>query len=672
MPGRGRVPCGATWERDDVVVLCEIITVTSSPSRHCGIETRLVRGEGHRSVADGHAAQPFARCDVVVAERYLGWERGAQRGAGRAFAISGMMIGEMTVDPHATARRYHVAPDGSLETTLRGAAVLSDPVLSKGSAFPAEERHALGLTGLLPPAITTLDEQVGRVYARYHAQPDDLAKYAYLRALHDRNEVLFYAVLSQHLREMLPIVYTPTVGDAIAHFSHRFQRPRGVYLSIEQPSDIALAFQNFGAGPDDIDLIVATDAEAILGIGDWGVGGIDIAVGKLAVYTAAAGISPLRVVPVMLDVGTDRESLLSDPSYLGYRHARVRGDEYDAFIEEYVNVATRLFPHAILHWEDFGPSNARRILTKYRNRVCTFNDDIQGTGATALAAVLSAARDSGVPLRDQRIVIFGPGTAGVGIVDQLADAMVRDGLSRSEATRRFWCVGRHGLLVDTMAPSLRDFQVPLARPAAEVARWEGAQESTGIPLLEVVRRVHPTVLIGTSAIPGAFTESVVREMASGVERPVIFPMSNPTDLSEAVPADLLEWTEGRALIAGGSPFAPVTYRGTTYVIAQANNALLFPGIVLGTLVSRARSISDGMFAAAAQAVAGMVDVGQPGGSLLPHVEDLRPLSATVAVAVAEAAAAEGLARTPLEDVRRQVQDAMWQPVYRRVTATSSR
>ncbi|MDQ2959485.1 MAG: NAD-dependent malic enzyme [Candidatus Dormibacteraeota bacterium] len=568
----------------------------------------------------------------------------------------------------ATARPYRVADDGSLETTLRGAAVLADAVLSKGSAFSAEERSALGLTGLLPPAITTLDEQIRRVFARYHTEPDDLAKHAYLRALHDRNEVLFYAVLSQHLREMLPIIYTPTVGDAIAHYSHRFQRPRGVYLSIEKPADIALAFENFGAAPDDIDLIVATDAEAILGIGDWGVGGIDICVGKLSVYTAAAGISPLRVVPVMLDVGTDRKSLLDDPSYLGYRHGRVRGDEYDAFIEEYVKVAGSAFPHAILHWEDFGPSNARRILTKYRDRVCTFNDDIQGTGATALAAVLSAARASGVPLRDQRIVIYGPGTAGVGIIDQLADAMVRDGLTRSEATARFWCVGRHGLLIDTMAASLRDFQVPLARPAAEVAEWDGAQGTTGVSLLEVVRRVHPTILIGTSAIPGAFTENVVREMAAHVERPVIFPMSNPTDLSEAVPADLLEWTDGRALIAGGSPFAPVTHHGTTYVIAQANNALLFPGIVLGTLVSKARSISDGMFAAAARAVAAMVDVEQPGGSLLPQVEDLRPLSAIVAVAVAQAAAAEGLAQGTLADVERQVHDAMWQPVYRPVRA----
>jgi malate dehydrogenase (oxaloacetate-decarboxylating) len=580
-----------------------------------------------------------------------------------------MIDTDMTAHTPGTTRRYRIAPDGSLETASRGTAVLSEPVLNKGSAFSAEERRELGLIGLLPPAVTTLDGQAQRVYAQYHAEPDDLAKHAALRALHDRNEVLYFAVLSQHLREMLPIIYTPTVGDVIVQYSHRYQRPRGVYLSIDKPSDIAEALANFGAGPEDIDLIVATDAEAILGIGDWGVGGIDIAVGKLSVYTAAAGISPMRVMPVMLDVGTNRETLLQDPTYLGYRHSRVRGDGYDAFIDEYVSVATRLFPHAILHWEDFGPSNARRILTKYRDKVCTFNDDIQGTGATALAAMMSAVRASGVPLTEQRVVIYGPGTAGVGIIDQVRDAMVREGLPREESTSRFWCVGRHGLLVDSMAASMRDFQVPLARPAAEVLDWGGVDGPTGVDLLEVVRRVHPTLLIGTSGIPGAFTESVVREMAAHVTRPVIFAMSNPTDLSEALPADIIEWTEGRALIATGSPFPPVTYRGTTYDIAQANNALLFPGIGLGAIVSRARSISDGMFLAAARAVAGLVDIDQAGGSLLPQVEDLRPVSVTVAVAVAEAAIAEGLARATLGDVRQAVLDAMWQPVYRQVRAT---
>jgi len=563
-------------------------------------------------------------------------------------------------------RNFRVANDGAYETAAYGPEILETPFLNKGSAFSLDERTALGLHGLLPAAVTSIDVQVARSYSQYGHQSDDLAKHLFLNALHDRNEVLYYRLLSEHLAEMLPIVYTPTVGDAIERYSHEFQRPRGVYLSVDDPSGIDDAFQNFGAGPNEIDLIVATDAEQILGIGDWGVGGIAISVGKLAVYTAAAGIDPMRAIPVMLDVGTNRATLLNDPMYLGFRHARIRCERYDAFIDEYVRTASRLFPNAILHWEDFGPSNARRILSRYREQLCTFNDDIQGTGATALAAVLAAVRASRVPLRNQRVVIFGPGTAGVGIVDQIRDAMLGEGLSYEEATQRFWCVGRHGLLVDSMAATLRDFQVPLARPAAEVAGWPRDGDTDDIGLLEVVRRVHPTLLIGTSTIPGAFSEHVVREMAAHVQRPVILPMSNPTDLSEAAPADLLTWTDGRALLATGSPFAPVTYAGTTHVIAQANNALLFPGIGLGAIVARARAISDGMFAAAARAVAGMVDVGQPGASLLPQVEDLRPVSATVAVAVAQAAAAEGLAGVALADVVEQVQEAMWQPVYRTV------
>ncbi|MBV8301373.1 MAG: NAD-dependent malic enzyme [Candidatus Dormibacteraeota bacterium] len=563
-------------------------------------------------------------------------------------------------------RRYRIAADDALETALRGRAVLRDPMLNKGSAFSTGERRALGLTGLLPPATKTLEEQAARVYAQYHEQPDDLAKHRHLTALQDRNEVLFYAVLSQHLREMLPIVYTPTIGAAIERYSHEYQRPRGVYLSIEDPGGIADALRNFGAGPDDIDLLVATDAEAILGIGDWGVGGIDIAVGKLAVYTAAAGINPMRVMPVMLDAGTNRETLLNDPMYLGYRHSRVRGDPYDAFIDAYVQAAHSLFPNAILHWEDFGPSSARRILQRYRGSVCTFNDDIQGTGATVLAAVLAAVKASHLTLREQRVVLLGPGTAGSGIVDQLRDAMVTDGLSVKDAAGHFWCVGRHGLLLESMAATLRDFQVPLARRDSEVDGWLRGDD--GIELLEVVRRVQPTLLIGTSGIPGSFSETVVREMAAHVVTPVILPLSNPTALSEGLPSDLVVWTEGRALIATGSPFPPVTHAGVTHVIAQANNALLFPGIGLGTLVARARAMSDGMFAAAARAVAGLVDASQPGGSLLPQVDDLRPVSATVAVAVAQAAAAEGLAQVQLDDVVQQVQNAMWQPLYRPVRA----
>ncbi len=550
-----------------------------------------------------------------------------------------------------------------LETWVTGSALLGDPMLNRDTAFTPDERRELDLVGLLPSAVTTLDEQAKRAYAQYQAQRDDLSKNVFLTALQDRNEVLFYRLLADHLQEMLPVVYDPTVALAIEQYSHEYRRPRGVYLSIDHPDVIEASLRDIGAGPDDIDLIVATDAEEILGIGDWGVGGIDISVGKLAVYTAAAGIDPTRVIPVMLDVGTNRESLLNDPLYLGNRHARVRGERYDAFIDAYVKTATRLFPNVLLHWEDFGPSNGRRILEKYRSQVCTFNDDMQGTGAITLAAVLSAVKVSGVPLREQRVVILGSGTAGIGNADQLRAAMVADGLSRDEATRRFWCVDIQGLLTDNMGSALRDFQAPYARPAREVAGWNHDMPGGGISLAEVVRQVHPTMLIGTSTAPGTFTEAIVKDMAAHTERPIIFPLSNPTVLMEASAADLITWTDGRALVATGIPSHPVTYKGVTYAIGQANNALLYPGLGLGTIVARARLISDGMFMAAALAVAGLVDAHLPGASLLPHVENLRAVSATVAVEVARTAASEKLARADLRNAVQQVQDAMWQPAY---------
>ncbi|MEO3867670.1 NAD-dependent malic enzyme [Nonomuraea sp. B12E4] len=554
--------------------------------------------------------------------------------------------------------------DGSFVTSLRGQAVLNEPLLNKGTAFSPEERAELGLEGLLPPVVESLDEQVRRMYMQYRAQPSDLLKNVYLEALRDRDEVLYYRLLVDHLREMLPIVYDPTVAEAIRTYSHEYRRPRGVYLSVDDPAGIERAFRNVGLGPDDVDLIVASDAEEILGIGDWGVGGgIGIATGKLAVYTAAAGIDPGRVIPVALDVGTDNEGLLNDPAYVGNRHARARGQRYDDFIDAYVTTATRMFPGALLHWEDFGPSNARRILAKYTGRICTFNDDMQGTGAIVLAAMLSAVRVSRTPMRDQRIVIFGAGTAGTGIADQLCDAMIRDGLDHNAATRRIWPIDKQGLLVDDMT-DLRDYQQPYARPRDEVAGW--ARDEHGISLAEVVERVKPTMLLGTSTAHGAFTEKIVRTMAAGVDRPIIFPISNPTERIEAMPADLIRWSDGRALIATGIPIEPITYNGVTYAIAQANNALLYPGLGLGVVVARARRVSPGMFQAAAEAVGGMVDVSTPGACLLPMVDNLRAVSATVAVAVANQAAEEHLARADLHDVVQRVQDAMWQPVYRRV------
>ena len=567
-------------------------------------------------------------------------------------------------------RNFRLAPDGALETWARGFEVLETPVLNKGSAFTVAERHALGLTGLLPAAVTTLDLQARRSYLQYSEERDDLSRYIFLANLHDRSEDLYYRVLGEHLAEMLPIVYTPTVGLAIERYSEEYQRPRGVYLSIDDIDGIDEAFDNFGAGPDDIDLLVATDAEQILGIGDWGVGGIAISVGKLAVYTAAAGINPTRSIPVMLDVGTNRRELLDYGTYMGARHQRVRGAAYDEFIDAYVRTASRRFPRALLHWEDFGPNNARRILERYRDTVCTFNDDMQGTGAVVLAGVLSASRAAGIPLRDHRVVIVGAGTAGIGVADQMRDAMMRSGLSREQAMQRFWCVGRHGLLVDADAATLRDFQRPYARPAADVVEWTRG-DGVHIDLTEVVRRISPTVLIGTAGTAGVFTEAVVRDMAGRVPRPIIFPLSNPTSLAEATPEDLVHWTDGRALIATGSPFAPVDHAGHTLVIGQANNAFAFPGLGLGTIVAHARSVSEGMLTAAGEAIAACVDASQPGASLMPPVEDVRIVSKRVAVAVARTAAAEGLATEPAGNEEARVRAAMWSPAYPPVRAVEA-
>jgi malate dehydrogenase (oxaloacetate-decarboxylating) len=557
---------------------------------------------------------------------------------------------------------------GYVETKARGMAVLTTPLLNKGTAFTAEERDALGLTGLLPPVISTLEAQVMAAYTQYQRLPDALSKNVYLTALHDRNEVLFFRVLSEHLREMIPIVNDRTVGLAMEQYHHECRRPRGVYLSIDHADAIEEAFKNLGAGPDDIDLILATDAEQIFGIGDWGVGGIEVAIGKLAIYTAAGGIDPTRVIPVMLDVGTNRESLLADPMYPGNRHGRVRGERYDAFIDAYVKAAVKLFPNAVLQWEDFGPANGRRILEKYRSGLRTFNDDLQGTGAITLAAAVSAIRICGTLLRNQRIVIFGAGIAGIGIADLIRNVMIEAGLPAEEATRRFWCVDRHGLLVADMGDRLQDYQASYARPAAEVAAWR-ADSKGPISLTEVIRRVRPTMLIGASGTPGAFTESLVRDMTRCTDRPIIFPLSSPPSLAEATPADLIAWTDGRALIATGSSFTPVTHKGITHVIGQANNAMLYPGLGLGAIVSRARLISVGMLAAAANALSSLVAVRLPGASLLPHIDDLRSVTVTVAVAVAEAAVAEGLAAIELPDIVQQVEDAMWQPEYRRIQAS---
>jgi malate dehydrogenase (oxaloacetate-decarboxylating) len=548
---------------------------------------------------------------------------------------------------------------------LRGSLVLRSPMLNQGTAFTYAERDALGLTGLLPDGVSTIETQLSRVYAQYLREPDDLAKYIFLGHVRDRNEVLFYRLLTEHIEEMLPVIYTPTVGTAIERYSLEYGRPRGVYLSVDHPGQVEAAFRNYGLGPDDVDLIVATDSEGILGIGDWGVGGIAIATGKLAVYVAAAGLHPRRVIPVVLDAGTDNPALLNEDVYLGSRHPRVRGERYDEFIDTYVTVAARLFPNAMLHWEDFGAANAHRILAKYAGTHCTFNDDIQGTAAVVLAAAVGAVRAAGTRMRDQRVVIHGAGTAGTGIGDALRQVMTEDGLSPAEAAGRFYAVDRYGLLTSDYPGTLRDFQVPYARPAAEVSSWR-RDGGGGIGLAEVVTRARPTMLIGTSAQPGAFTEQIVTEMAAHAARPIIMPLSNPTSHAEARPADLIAWTAGRALIATGSPFEPVACNGIRYQIAQANNALIFPGLGLGVTVCRARRVTDQMLAAAARTLAGLSDVTTPGAAVLPPVTSLREVSAAVAAAVARAAQAEGLADSPLDDLAGQVRRAMWVPAYPKV------
>ena len=505
--------------------------------------------------------------------------------------------------------------------------VLNDPLRNRGVAFTAAEREALGLTGRLPSGVLTLDEQARRAWQQLQAQGDDLAKNVYMEQLHDRNEVLYFRVLLDHLAELLPVVYDPTVGDAIERYSHEYRRPRGIYLSIDRPDDIPAAFGTLGLGPGDVDLIVCSDAEEILGIGDWGVGGIQISVGKLAVYTAAAGIDPCRVIPVSLDVGTDNEGLLNDPLYLGNRHARVRGAAYDAFIAKYLETVSSMYPDALLHFEDFGAGNARRILLSYRDRYRIFNDDMQGTGAIVMAGLFNAVKVTGTRWRDQRVVIFGGGTAGVGIADQIRDQMTRDGLDRGQATRRIWIVDLPGLLTSDMSDGLLDYQRPYAHPADEVAGWaktpvqvdpsaatrwpqmaalRQARAASGIIALEtVVEQVKPTILIGTSTAHGAFTQQVVEAMSAGVERPVIFPISNPTSQIEAMPADIITWSKGQ----GAGRHRPADgarglRRACGTEFGQANNALLYPGLGLGTIVSGASKVTDGMLLAAAEAVAG--------------------------------------------------------------------
>ena len=538
--------------------------------------------------------------------------------------------------------------------------ILKNPLTNKGTAFTLEERARYGLTGRLPVAVETLEQQAVRAYRQYSGYESDIEKYVYLDQLHNRNEVLYYRLLTDHLVEMLPIVYDPTVGEAIKKWSRDYRRSRAVYLDVNHPENVRASFETLGLGPDDVDLLVVSDAEEILGIGDWGVNGTDISVGKLAVYTAAAGIHPDRVIAVNLDVGTDNEQLLNDPAYLGNRHARVRGERYERLIDTYLQVASEMFPRALLHFEDFGPGNARRILVKNRERYRIFNDDMQGTGAIVMAAVISGLKVTKQGFADQRLVVYGAGTAGTGMADQISAAMERDGLSREEARKRVWLIDINGLVTDDMQ-GLPDYQQEYARPAAEVSSWK--RQDGKIGLLEVVKQVKPSILIGTSTDHGAFTKEVIEALCAGVERPILLPLSNPTERIEVLPSDAIPWSGGKALVATGIPVEPVSYQGTKFHIGQGNNALLYPGLGLGVIVSGARHVTDGMLLAAAQAVAGQVNPQELGASLLPPVDNLRASSATVAVAVAKQAVAEGVATRQHDNWVQAVQDAMWQPAY---------
>ena len=547
-----------------------------------------------------------------------------------------------------------------VETSLTGLGLLSTPIFNKGTAFTEAERDLFSLHGLLPPQVGDLDQQVARRMKAFHALHDDFARYTFMRDLQDVNETLFYALITRNVEEMLPVVYTPAVGEGCQRFSEIWRKPRGVFLSYPNRDRIETILGH--PRYDGVRCIVVSDGERILGLGDQGAGGMGIPIGKLALYTALAGIHPLSCLPVFLDVGTDNAERIADPLYLGWKNERVRGEEYDQFVDRFVRVVKKRWPHVLLQWEDFAGHNAGRLLDRYRDTLPSFNDDIQGTAAVATATVLAAVNVTGVPLHEQRFAVLGFGSAGRGIAGLLCSALIQAGLSEREAHSRFYAVDKDGLLVEGMN-GLRPEQAPFAQTKEAVADWWHRGDN-GIGLLEVMNRAKPTVLIGVSGQPGAFTEEVVRAMARGVSRPVIFPLSNPTSRSEAHPADLLQWTEGRAIIGTGSPFGSVEYAGTKHRIAQTNNSYIFPGLALGILSARAKRVSDSMIMAAAQALAAMSPTTKdPNGALLPPLEELREVSVSVALAVGRQAAAEGLAAIRGDAFEETLRANVWEPVY---------
>lgn len=540
---------------------------------------------------------------------------------------------------------------------MRGHQILNDPFKNKGTAFTQEERQELGLVGLLPPYVQTLEEQAAQTYAHMHQKGSDLEKRLFLMEIFNTNRTLFYYLFNQHIVEFNPIVYDPVIADTIEQYSELFVDPQyAAYLDINHPENIEETLKN-AAGDRDIRLIVATDAEGILGIGDWGVQGVDISVGKLMVYTAAAGIDPACVMPLVIDAGTNREELLNNPMYLGNRHERVRGEKYDAFIDQFVQTAGKLFPKLYLHWEDFGRSNAADILNRYKKEIPTFNDDIQGTGIVVLGGIFGAMDITGEKLTDQVYLCYGGGSAGAGIADRVHAEMVAEGLSPEEAYKRFFMIDKQGLLFDDME-DLTPAQKPFAKKRSD---FEGKGDMTN--LLEVIKTVKPTILVGTSTNPGAFTKEVVEAMCENTERPVIFPISNPTKKLEATAQQVIEWSDGKAFVATGVPSGTISYKGVDYEIGQANNALIYPGLGLGMLASEAKLLTDEMIGAAAHSLSGIVNPGQPGAPVLPPFQYVADVSIKVAEAVAKKAQEQGLAQAKETDMAKAVRDLKWYPKY---------
>ena len=541
---------------------------------------------------------------------------------------------------------------------MEGQEVLNNPFLNKGTAFSVKERGDLGLIGMLPLQVQTLDEQAQQTYAQFESKDSGIEKRNFLMEIFNTNRVLFYKLMADHIVEFMPIVYDPVVAEDIERYHELFVQPQGTaYLDINHPEHIRESLRNAADGRD-IRLIVVTDAEGILGIGDWGTNGGEIAVGKLMVYTAAAGVDPAQVLPVSIDAGTNNKELCENPLYFGNRHERVYGEKDDAFIDKFVNEAEDLFPHLYLHWEDFGRSNATRILEKYRNEICTFNDDVQGTGIVTLAGILGGLEISGAKLTDQRVITFGAGTAGVGIANQILDEMMRQGLSEDEARSRFYLVDKQGLLF-TDTEGLTPEQTPFARKRED---FDNSEELTN--LAAVVHAVQPGIMIGTSTQPGTFTEDIVKDMAAHTERPLIFPLSNPTKLAEATAQDLIEWTDGRALVGTGIPADDVEYKGVTYHIGQANNALMYPGLGLGVIASTAKVLTGETLSRAAHALGGLVDTTQPGAAILPPVSDLREFSDRIAKAVVDSVLEEGLNEQDIPDVDAAIKNLQWAPEYK--------